>query len=208
MKKNLLAGLTILIPFAATLWIVRALFHRFTTPFVAVMKKGLIALHIQANMTFLTTLTHLLILLMLILFTGLIGYLGSLSTTSAWIDRWHNLILRIPLLRFVYEPIHKLMKLAADPKKKIFEASKAMHLSSIDAYTLGLRTVSEPLDHIESKLGKGVEVILLPGVPNPLIGFVLFVKKTAHKNLKMTVEETIKFLISCGLLHPKGESQQ
>ena len=208
MKKNLLAGLTILIPFAATLWIVRALFHRFTTPFIALMKKGLIALHMHPNMAFLTTIAHLLILLILIVLTGLIGYLGSLSTTSAWIDRWHSLILRIPLLRFVYEPIHKLMKLAADPKKKIFEAPKAMHLSNIDAYTLGLRTISEPLDHIESKLGRGVEVILLPGVPNPLIGFVLFVKKTAHKNLKITVEEAIKFLISCGLIHPKKESHR
>ena len=208
MKKNLLAGLTILIPFAATLWILRALFHRFTTPFVALMKKELIALHMHPNMTFLTTIAHLLILLALIAITYLVGYLGSLSTASAWIDRWHNLILRIPLLRFVYDPIHKLMKLATDPKKKIFVSSKALHLADIRAYTIGLQTISEPLDHIESHLGEGVEVILLPGVPNPLIGFVLFVKKTAHQSLKITVEESVKFLVSCGLIHPKRGSRK
>lgn len=204
MKKNLLAGLSTLIPFVVTLWILKLLFRRFTNPFVSLMKKGLIALHFHPNMLALSLIAHLLIFCLLVLFTCLVGYLGSHSSAHAWIHRWHSLVIRIPFLRLVYEPIHSLVQRILDPNKKIFEVPKSITMSDGAAHAIGLRTISEPLTKVESSLGSGVEVILLPGVPNPLIGFVLFVKKKAHSTLSISIEETIQFLISCGLLHPKG----
>ena len=204
MKKNLLAGLSTLIPFVVTLWILKLLFRRFTAPFVALMKKGLVALHFHPNMLALTLIAHLLIFCLLVVLTCLVGYIGSHSSARSWIHRWHNLVMRIPFLRLVYEPIYRLAQLVLDPNKKVFEAPKSIDMSDGAAHAIGLRTISEPLAKIESHLGSGVEVILLPGVPNPLIGFVLFVKKKAHRTLSMSIEETITFLVSCGLLHPKG----
>lgn len=205
MKKNLFAGLSTLIPFVVTLWILKLLFRRFTTPFVALMKKGLVALHFHPNMVALSLIAHLLIFCILVMLTCLVGYIGSHSSAHSWITRWHHLVMRIPFLRLVYEPIHRLLQLILDPKKKIFAAAKSIDMSDRAAYAIGLRTISEPLAHIEAHLGPGVEVILLPGVPNPLIGFVLFVKKEAHRTLSVSIEETIQFLVSCGLLHPQGE---
>lgn len=202
MKRNLMAGLSILIPFVATIWILRILFRRFTTPFVYWMKKTLVYFHFHPDMIALTLLAHITIFFLLIAFTCLLGYASSLGVVQGWVHRWHRFVLRIPLLSLVYEPTHRLLQLILDPNKKVFEMPKAMHFDDIRAYAVGLRTISEPLAHIESHLGAGVEVILLPGVPNPLIGFVLFVKKRAHKNLDLTVEETVKFIVSCGLLHP------
>lgn len=204
MKKNLLVGLSTLIPFVVTLWILKLLFHRFTKPFAALMKKGLVALHFHPNMLALSLIAHVLIFCLLVILTCLVGYLGSHSSAHAWVHRWHNLVLRIPFLRLVYEPIHGLVERILNPKTKIFEAPKSIDMSDGAAHAIGLRTISEPLTKIESHLGSGVEVILLPGVPNPLLGFVLFVKKKAHRTLSMSIEETISFLVSCGLLHPKG----
>lgn len=204
MKKNLLAGLSTLIPFVVTLWILKLLFRRFTSPFVALMKKGLIALHFHPNMLALSLIAHLVIFCLLVLFTCLVGYIGSHTSAHAWIQRWHSLASSIPFLRLVYEPIHRLSQLILNPKKKIFEVPKSIDMSDGAAHATGLRTISEPLAEVERHLGSGVEVILLPGVPNPLIGFVLFVKKKAHRTLSMSIEETVEFLVSCGLLHPKG----
>jgi len=168
------------------------------------MKKGLIALHFHPNMLALSLIAHLLIFCLLVAFTCLIGYLSSHSSADAWVHRWHGLVMRIPFLRLVYEPIHGLLQRILHPKKKIFEVPKSIDMSDGAAHAIGLRTISEPLAQIEAHLGSGVEVILLPGVPNPLIGFVLFVKKKAHRTLSISIEETIQFLVSCGLLHPKG----
>ena len=46
--------------------------------------------------------------------------------------------------------------------------------------------------------------VFVPTTPNPTSGFLIFVPKKDVLELDMTVEEGLKFIISCGIVEPEN----
>ncbi len=206
MKRILTAGLTILVPFVTTLYILKTLLHKLTRPFVYELKNVIcqLGLPLKPDGATLHLVVQVLLILTFALFVLLIGFATKWAAIQALVHKWQSSIKRLPLIRLVYDPLEKALQKLLDPKVKVFTGPRILEIDPIKALSVGIGIGGDPLLSIESIVGEPVEIFLLPGVPNPLMGFIIFSPKSRLKESPFNLEETVKYLVSCGLIHPKS----
>jgi len=206
MKRTLTAGLTILIPFVTTLYILKSLLHKLTRPFVYELKNVIcqLGLPLKPDGATLHLAAQVLLILGFAFFVLLIGFATRWATIQALVHKWQSSFKRLPLIRLVYDPLEKALRKLLDPKIKVFTGPKILKLDPIKALSLGIGIGGSPVPSIESVVGEPVEVFLLPGVPNPLMGFIIFCPKTQLEKAPLNLEDALKYMVSCGLIHPKN----
>ena len=69
-------------------------------------------------------------------------------------------------------------------------------------WCLGFQT-SDTLGEISERTGKDMVAVFIPTTPNPTSGFVLLLPRDEVMELKMSVDEGIKMIISVGAAVPK-----
>lgn len=205
MKRSLTTGLTLLIPLAVTLAIVLRVLHVLTRPFMEQLKSFLSSLNLPFSLSAgsLYVASKIIIVFGLILVTLAVGALAQTKALKHEIHRLEIALRRLPLIRLVFDPVQKALVKLLNPKTPVFTGPRALNLNPIDALCYGVGVDGTPLSVVEEKLGEPVEVFLMLGVPNPLMGFLLLTTKKSLQTSPMNLEETLKYMISCGLVHPK-----
>lgn len=205
MKRSLTTGLTLLIPLAVTIAIAVRILNLLTRPFIQQLKSFFYALNLPLSLGAGSLYVASQIIILALLCLIILG-VGALAQTKALKHEIHRLELalrRIPLIRLVFDPVHKALVKLLNPKTPVFTGPRALEISGIDALCYGVGVDGTPLSVIEEKLGEPIEVFLMLGVPNPLMGFLLLSTKKNLKNSPMNLEETLKYMVSCGLVHPR-----
>jgi len=205
MKRSLTTGLTLLIPLAVTLVIVFRILDMLTRPFMQQLKGFLSSLNLPLTFSASSLYITAQVIILVALFLIVIG-VGALAQTKALKHEIHRLeqaARRIPLIRLIFDPMQRALTKLLNPKTPVFTGPRTLKLDAIDAICYGVGVDGTPLSNIEQKLGEPVEVFLMLGVPNPLMGFLLLSPKKSVKKSPMNLEETLKYMVSCGLLHPK-----
>lgn len=60
---------------------------------------------------------------------------------------------------------------------------------------------------IEAAANEPVLSVLIPTSPMPMTGFTLTVKKSETVDLKISFDEAIQFIVSCGVVVPPSQMQ-
>ena len=107
---------------------------------------------------------------------------------------------RIPIIKSIYQLGRQLSQSLSpvDPEKQAFKRSILVDVHKTGVWTVGFVT-GTCLDE------KGQEYIrvFVPTVPNPTTGFVILVKPEQTMDPQWTVEETMKVIISGGIIGPE-----
>jgi uncharacterized membrane protein len=190
MKKYFITGLAILLPFALTLMIVVYLVNLFTEPFVGITEKLLFTLeseqrfpiiHSQALTLIVAKMISLVFLSILIL---VLGFLGQKIVFRSVLHGTHNLFSKIPFIKSIYTTTKDLTK------------------------TMLSGEITQDIPHILKQVAPELEVgIFVPTAPHPISGFILFTSKKEIQPVPITVEQTFKFIISCGSLDLKSNPE-
>ena len=211
MRKNILSGLSILIPFIITLLFLRFFLNKLTKPFVHHIKVWLInmeIIHTPKELAESSILIHifaqLIIVLALVIFVTLVGFLIKLWALESTADRMHTLIKKLPFISKIYDPLEKTLKIVFDPNHKIIQSVHLNPFPSNKSQAVCFKLNQQSIEPITSKIKEKVDVILIPTVPNPLMGFLLFFKSKDSKKTKASTEEGVKYNVSCGLIHPEN----
>ncbi len=212
MKKYFITGLAILLPFVLTLMIVVYLVNLFTEPFVGIAEKLLIILesqqkfpiiHSQALALIVAKLISLLFLSILIL---VLGFLGQKIVFRTVLHGTHRLFSKIPFIKSIYTTAKDLTKTMFSGDQKIFTGVALLPFPSKNTKALGLLTQDIPL--VLKQVAPELEVgIFVPTAPHPISGFLLFTSKNEIQPVPITVEQTFKFIISCGSLDLKSNQE-
>jgi uncharacterized membrane protein len=75
-----------------------------------------------------------------------------------------------------------------------------------ESWAIGFVT-GETEGHIQSQTSENVVNVFLPTTPNPTSGFLLFVPREEIQELRMTVEEGIKMVVSGGIVTPPAPAE-
>jgi len=210
MRRNLFAGLSILIPIGVTIWVFALILRKLTNPFIGYVKTLLFQFHLiqmsawDENSAFLHLLAQILIVLILIGLTIVFGIFAKSWLVRVFIQRFDQLLAYLPFLKSIYPPIKKALKLLFDPKIKLLKRVNLIPFPGEMSESLALEIGLESLKPVEKALQFKVDTFLLPTAPNPLMGFLFFIKKDTSKKSLMSVEQTIKYMISLGLLQPEN----
>jgi uncharacterized membrane protein len=208
MKKSFSTGLVILLPLALSIWVVKYLFDLFTDPLYGLIEKlflsyeakhGIVALqHHETLINLFSRLTALVLTLLLIL---ILGYLGRKFFLHSLMKATNKLIFKIPIVGALYRLTKDIAKAMLSSEEKTFKDVALVPFPSKDTHTIGLVTGNVPQKFKE--LIPSIDVsIFVPTAPHPISGYVLFCPRASLHSLPISVEETFKFLISCGVVHP------
>jgi uncharacterized membrane protein len=124
------------------------------------------------------------------------GYLGRLVVRIG-----ERIVARMPVIRSVYSAVKQIFETVLASKSKSFREVVLTEWPRQGMWTLAFVTV-QPEGEIPATVGADAVAIYVPTTPNPTSGYLMFVRRRDLVTLPMTVEEGIKFIISCGIVAP------
>lgn len=208
MRKYFLTGLVILLPVAVTVMIVAFIVNFLTQPFIGIAVDSLSS--IKWGTSDLSTVispkviwygSRILILVVLFLFTLLLGMLARWFFIRSLLKFSENILNRIPLVNKIYKTTQEIIKTFFSTDSKSFKKVVLVPFPSANTYCVGLVSREAPL-LIEEQLGQKLTSVFIPTTPNPTSGFILMFKESDIIELPIKTEDALKFIVSCGVIHP------
>ncbi len=206
MKKYFITGLVILLPLALTVAIVVFTLNFLTRPFIGIATRFLEHYDLfRGGFWFLTreeVIQHgsrLLIVVSLLFFTVLIGMLARWFFIKSLIKLGDYLITRIPVVNNLYRTTQEVIKTIFASKGKSFKQVVLVPYPNPDTFCVGLVSMDAP-EICSRATNEDLVSVFVPTTPNPTSGFLLMFKRRDLILLDMTVEQALKFIISCGVM--------
>lgn len=194
-RKYFLTGLLVVLPALVTLYLFISLFSFFDNIIGRYISR--ITLHY---------LGYKIPGLGLLLFIALIFGTGFFATNfigKRFLRFFEQFFFRFPIVKKIYPAAKQITEF-------LFSQKIEGHLQKValveyprkGVYTIGFVTNKAP-EEVNRKLGQEFLNVLIPTVPNPITGFVLFFLKSEVIILDMSIEDGIKFAVSGGVYSPK-----
>ncbi len=200
LKKYLITGLLIWLPLAITLWILDIILTTLDRSLLllpaAWRPDALFGMHIPG---FGLVLSVLIVLVTGVLAANIIG-----ERLVRW---WEGLLNRIPIVRSIYSSVKQVSDTMLSPKGNAFRKAVLVEFPQRGQWAIGL-VVGEPGEVIERALGEPVMTVFVPTAPNPTSGYTIIVPPREVKELDITVDDALKFVISLGVVAPQPARRQ
>ncbi|MBI5273348.1 MAG: DUF502 domain-containing protein [Chlamydiia bacterium] len=212
MKKYLITGLVILAPVALTLVIIVFLFNLFTAPLAHFFIHFFDLFAEKHFFTLPPGLIHLIARIVALLALGvfilLLGCIARWFLVKNFIAGTNLLLSRIPFIKTVYKVSKDIIAaIFSSDGKKAFKYPVMVPFPYPPSFSIGFQA-GEVSDEIQQKLQEPMVSVFSPTAPHPISGFLLFIPATDVYKLDMTNEDALKFLVSCGIIHPDADLKE
>jgi uncharacterized membrane protein len=114
---------------------------------------------------------------------------------------------RVPLVRNVYGAVKQVSDFILAEREIEYSRVVAIEWPRKGIWSLALVTGESMID-IEAAANEPVLSVLIPTSPMPMTGFTLTVKKSETVDLKISFDEAIQFIVSCGVVVPPSQMRQ
>ena len=199
LKKYIIAGLLVWLPFAATVVIVKLL--------IDLLDKTVLLLppewHPVALLGFSIPGFGIILALSILLLTGM---LAANLFGRRFVEIWERILNKIPLVRSIYSSIKQISNTIFDPSGKSFRKVVMLQYPKKGLWSIGFLTndnVGDEMSAVDDRL----VAVFIPTTPNPTSGFIVMVRNDEITELDMSVEEGFKFIISMGVIIPDGTAR-
>lgn len=138
-------------------------------------------------------------ILLLLLFLYLIGLIVSNVIGRQALHFLEGITKKIPIIKFVYELGKQLsdgFSTASD--KQAFQKVLLVKSVQQNGWVVGLLTGTVK----DTASGENLLRILIPATHNPLLGYIVLVKSEETRDPGWSVEETLKAMVSMGIIFP------
>ena len=209
MKKHFITGLVIWLPLVLTVIVVGFIVTLLTNPFVGLAEQWLSHFDFTTKgFLFLTGEqvlrygSQVLILIILFVFTILAGFLGRWLFLHSFINLSNKILHRIPFVNKIYKTSQDVIHTLFEGQTDAFKQVVVVPFPNEKVYSLGLITSNSP-KLCSTTIKNELVSVFVPTTPNPTSGFLLMLPKEDIVFIDMRVEDAIKFIISCGVIHPE-----
>ena len=199
LKKYIIAGLLVWLPFAATVVIVKLL--------IDLLDKTILLLpaewHPVALLGFSIPGFGIILALSILLLTGM---LAANLFGRRFVEIWERILNKIPLVRSIYSSIKQISNTIFDPSGKSFRKVVMLQYPRKGLWSIGFLTndnVGDEMSAVDDRL----VAVFIPTTPNPTSGFIIMTRNDEITELDMSVEEGFKFIISMGVIIPDGSAR-
>ncbi len=145
---------------------------------------------------------HLFGFLIAILLVYFVGYfLASLVGRTTW-RAAEGLLYRMPLIRAIYPHVKQVTDFLLAGRKVEASGVVAVQYPRKGVWSIGLRT-GAPLGPIQRAVADELVTVFIPSSPTPVTGYVIQVPRSDVIELRMTIDEGLRFTVSGGVIRPE-----
>jgi len=190
MRKYLITGVLVLVPFVVTIYIMYAFFQ---------ITDGLLGVAVSRAIGYRVPGMGLILTALICVSVGMIAqnYFGKRLIAS--ID---NSLEQIPGVRSLYNGIKQVADVIVRNTRSEFKRVVLLEYPKEDSWVLGFVTGDFLLQTGSERLDDDMVSIFVPTTPNPTSGFLLIISKKKIIDTHMDIEDAMKIVISGGLVQP------
>jgi uncharacterized membrane protein len=194
LKKYFITGLLIWLPLAITLWILDIVLTTLDRTLLLLPEawrpEQLLGVHIPGF--------GLILSVVVILVTGVAAANIIGERLVRW---WEGLLARIPIVRSIYSSVKQVSDTMLSSQGNSFRKAVLIEFPQRGQWAIGL-VVGAPGATIERHLHGEVLTVFVPTAPNPTSGYTVVVPVAEVKELDISVDDALKFIISLGVVTP------
>ena len=195
-RKWLLSGLLVIVPVGITVWVMEWIISSLDKTLLILPQAWhpdkLLGFHIPGFGV---------ILAFAILLT--VGAVASNFFGKKLVIWWDALLNRIPVVRSIYSSVKQVSNTLFSDSGNAFRKAVLIQWPRTDVWTIAFVTGTPGGDVVNHLHGDYVSVYV-PTTPNPTGGYFVMLKKTDCIELKMSVDEALKYIVSMGVVVPGG----
>lgn len=146
----------------------------------------------------------LVLLLTALVFIGMFttGYVGGF-----FVRLWERIVRKMPVISSIYSLLKQIFETFLSQKSNSFSEVVYVEYPRRGLWTIAFVSKRNTGGEVEEKTGPHKVSIYVPTTPNPTSGFLIFVDENDVIKSDMSVEEGIKYVISCGIVTPETDIQ-
>jgi len=118
------------------------------------------------------------------------------------VDLWERALNKIPGFRNIYNALKKISSTVLNTSSESFRKAFLIQYPSKGIWVVAFQS-GDYKGEIEEIIGEDVINLFVPTTPNPTSGFFVIVPQKDAIELKMSVEEAFKLVISAGVVTPE-----
>jgi uncharacterized membrane protein len=194
LRKWLFAGLLVVLPVAITVWVVQWIVGTLDQTLlilpIAWHPDRLFGIHIPG--------------LGVVLALGILLLVGAVTSNFigrrllAWSDRLMN---RIPVVRSIYSGVKQVSDTLFSESGNAFRTAVLVQWPRPGVWTIGFVT-GTPGGDVANHLAGEFLSVYVPTTPNPTGGYFVMLPKSDCIELRMSVDEALRYVISMGVVVP------
>lgn len=201
LKKYLITGVLVWLPIAVTLWVI--------TYIVSASDQliNLLPAHWQPK-HFLGFNIPGLGVIVTVLALFITGLFGANVIGKQMIAAWDHLLGRIPVVKSIYSSVKKVSESLLSDNSRSFKTPVLVPFPQPDIWSIAFVSGSIPSAVARSLNGEEYVSVYVPTTPNPTGGYYIMVKKSDVRELDMSVDDALKYIISLGMVLPNEAAEQ
>jgi len=193
-KRYFITGLLVLVPLFITIWVLIVL--------IGILDQSLLLVpaSLQPEALFGMSIPGLGALLTL----GIIFLTGVIATNffgRRIIQFWEAMLGRVPVVKSIYYSVKQVSDTLFADSGQAFRKALLVQYPREGSWTIAFLTGKPGGDVINHLQGEYVSVYV-PTTPNPTSGFFLMMPKADVVELKMSVDDALKYIVSMGVVAP------
>jgi len=195
MKRYIVAGLLVWVPLGITIWVLHWL--------VSTLDQTLLllpdALQPQEFLGFRVPGLGVLMSFAILLLTGVVAanFFGARV-----ISTWEGMLGRIPFVKSIYSSVKQVSDTLLSDTGNAFRKTLLVEWPRPGCWTIAFLT-GTPAESVARHLSGEHVSIYVPTTPNPTGGYFVIVPKSSVRELDMTVDAALKYIISMGVVSPR-----
>jgi uncharacterized membrane protein len=202
MRKYLIAGLLVWLPLAITFWVLHSVLGIVDNLFgwLLTASQTVLPAAAHAPLELLRKVPGLGLLVMLLLLLGT-GVFAANMVGQWWLRQGSRILRRIPIVKSIYSSVKQVSDTLFSSSGNAFREAVLVQYPREGAWTIAFVT-GKPGGEAAEHLHGDYLSVYVPTTPNPTSGFFLMVPRADVIELRMSVDEALKYIISMGVVAP------
>ena len=202
MKKYIIAGLLVWLPLAITIWVLSWMLGALDGVFAWLLSATQAVLPDAARET-IEALRRVPGLGVIVMAAGLLltGVFATNFFGQWWLRQGDRMLGKIPIVKSIYNSVKQVSDTLFSSNGNAFREAVLVQYPRHGSWTIAFVT-GRPGGEVAIQLPGDYVSVYVPTTPNPTSGFFLMMPRTDVIELKMSVDEALKYVISMGVVSP------
>ncbi|KQP21148.1 DUF502 domain-containing protein [Pseudorhodoferax sp. Leaf265] len=131
-----------------------------------------------------------------------VGAVASNFLGRKLVDWWNNLLHRIPIVRSIYSGVKQVSDTVFSENGNAFRTAVLVQWPHAGMWTIAFVTGTPRGDTANHLPPQDYLSVYVPTTPNPTGGYFVLVKASDCVELRMSVDEALKYIVSMGVVAP------